>query len=163
MPVLLVYKSNMQNSYTRNIEGSIVIVSSHNELQNDFNLQFNFSSYRGRKPLIMDIEVMRVPINGESSKKLEYFLKLKDRLQNTYENAIKSKQRFVIPKLSTFKQKYTPACCNNNVSDVDPFATQHNHFEYKILQLLDILKTYLEDTIKVPQKILEIKLLEPKE
>jgi hypothetical protein len=166
MLVLLVYKSKIADNNTRktrNSRGCKILMASHNEIHNDLSLQFNISTYRPRKPLIMDLQVMRIPIHDGEANKLQYYIKLKDKLQNAYENAIKSKQRFVIPRLKSFKQKYSPPCCSNRISEIDPLSTDHSHFEFKIIQLLDTLKKYLEDTIKVPQRILEIKLLESSE
>lgn len=132
----------------------------HNELQNGIGLRVNFSSYRTHKPLIMDLNVMRIPIKEHSLGDLENYLRVKDKIQISYEGAIKSSQKFVIPKLDLLKEKYYPNCCEDNSEDRDPFDKAHTHFEYKILQFLDTLKLYLDDSIKAPRRILEIKLLE---
>ncbi|MCE7733916.1 MAG: hypothetical protein GPJ54_03500 [Candidatus Heimdallarchaeota archaeon] len=132
----------------------------HNECQNEFVSNVNFSSYRTHKPLIMDLNIMRIPIKEHSFDNLEDYFRLKDKIQCTYENATESSQKFIIPKLESLKKKYHPSCCNGDFANRDPFDKSHTHFEFKILQLLDTLKCYLDETIKVPRRVLEIKLLE---
>ncbi len=132
----------------------------YTELQSEFTTHVDFSSYRTHKPLIMDLNIMRIPIKEHSFENLEYYFRLKDKIQSTYENATQSSQKFVIPKLKLLKKKYYPSCCTGDSSSRDPFDKSHTHLEFKILQLLDTLKSYLDETIKIPRRVLEIKLLE---
>ncbi|OLS22752.1 MAG: hypothetical protein HeimC2_28620 [Candidatus Heimdallarchaeota archaeon LC_2] len=119
----------------------------------------NFSTYKKIDPLIVDISTMRIDISNSNFNSLDIYLKNKDMIQCTYEEAIKSSQKFVIPKLEEMKRIYYPACCENR-SKLDSNGQEtHNHFEYKILQLLKTLQIYLDHNIPITRKELEIKLV----
>lgn len=102
---------------------------------------------------------MRINITNRNFDSLDIYLKSKDMIQSTYEKAINTSQKFAIPKLEDMKQQYSPSCCENASIVEGQNSEGHNHFEYKIIQLLQSLQNYLESNIEITRRVLEIKLI----
>ncbi len=137
----------------------MITVSTTNKVENEPRLKLNYSSYKKINPIIVDIETMRIDFTNNNFNSLERYLRSKDMIQSIYEEAIKTSQRFVIPKLEEMKRQYYPSCCNNDTKLENKCKKGANHFEYKIIQLLNTLQNYLDDNIGIARRVLEIKLV----
>lgn len=137
----------------------LVTMSTTNKVNDEPILRMNFSSYKKYKPVIVEIKTMKIKITNHNLDNLDIYLKNKDMIQSTYEDAINTSQKFVIPKLKEMEQKYYPMCCENFSRLERQYKKDHKHFEYKIIQLLQSLQNYLENNIEITQRVLEIKLM----
>lgn len=137
----------------------LVTMSTNNTVENGPILKLNYSSCKNINPLIVDIDTMRINFTNNNFNSLERYLRSKDMIQSTYEEAIKTSQRFVIPKLEEMKRQYYPSCCNNDSKLENICKKGKNHFEYKIIQLLNSLQNYLDHNIEITRRVLEIKLV----